>query len=835
MKGFCFLEYAVKQQRELSLPKRFDPQLIEPALQSYWLDAGIFQFDPDREEQLFSIDTPPPTISGKLHLGHVYSYAQTDFVARFWRMRGFNVLYPMGFDDNGLPTERLVEKELGIRATDLDRMTFVEKCMQVCEAAEQEYERLWKRLGLSVDWRYVYRTIDERSRRIAQVSFLDLLSKDLIYRREAPTIWCPECQTAIAQAELDDLERDAELYTISFPLKDGQAVPIATTRPELLPACVAVFIHPEDERLQGLIDREARVPIFDHIVPILADPAVNPDFGTGIVMSCTFGDTEDIAWWHRHHLPLRIVLGKDGRLGAAAGEFSGLSPIAARQKINESLQERGLLLGSTPLQQSVRVHERCDTPVEYIVTNQWFIRILDRKSELLDAGERVQWHPEHMRGRYKAWVENLQWDWCISRQRFYGVPFPVWYCKSCAEPIFAERDQLPVDPLESEPAGICECGTVDFEPEEDVMDTWMTSSHSPQILNKLLEEAGVDTPIIPMSLRPQAHEIIRTWAFYTIVKSLYLEHEIPWHDIAISGWGLLPEGMGKISKSRGGGPISPLEMIDLYSADALRYWAASSSLGRDSLISEQKIQYGAKLTTKLWNVSRFAQAFLAGHPFADPPPLTSPIDKWLLSRIQHLIHTVTQAWEQFDHLTAKNATEHFFWHDLADNYIELAKRRLYSEAEPGREAARYTLHQALLTVLKLFAPFLPFITEEIYQRLFCIEETKVSIHRSSWPEADPNWIDLEAELLGNSIIHIVSGIRRYKSERHLSLATEIAWLQLATADGKLRKCLTDADIDIKSATRARRIEVVDNLNPDYEEVEIEGDIHGALSMDLRVS
>lgn len=820
----------MKRQREMPLSNRFDPQLIETALQEDWYGSDIFHFDPNREERIFSIDTPPPTVSGELHLGHVYSYAQTDFIARFWRMRGFNVLYPMGFDDNGLPTERLVERELGIRAANLARPDFVERCLQVSEAAEREYEHLWKRLGLSVDWRIVYRTIDERSRRVAQESFLDLLQKDLIYQREAPTIWCPECQTAIAQAELDDLDRDTVLYTIDFRMHDEQTASIATTRPELLPACVALFIHPDDERMQHLIGLEARVPIFDQPVPILADPAVDPDFGTGIVMCCTFGDTEDIAWWYRHDLPLRLAMDQDGLLNEKAGEFSGMRSDEARQEIIKSLQEGGSLLGSTPLSHTVRVHERCDTPVEYIVTKQWFIRILDRKSELLEAGESVRWHPDHMRSRYRAWVENLHWDWCISRQRFYGVPFPVWYCTSCATPVFAERDRLPVDPMESEPGRVCECGNAHFKPEEDVMDTWMTSSHSPQIVNKLLEESGVETSIIPMSLRPQAHEIIRTWAFYTIVKSLYLLDEIPWHDVAISGWGLLPEGMGKISKSRGGGPISPLEMIKRYSADSLRYWAASTGLGKDSLISEQKIQAGAKLTTKLWNVSRFTQTFLIEDELPESPTFTLPTDRWLLSKMQRLINSVTKAWEQFDHLTAKNETEHFFWHDLADNYIELAKQRLYSEDAEGHEAARYTLYQALLTVLKLFAPILPFITEEIYQRLFGDDETKDSIHRSPWPEADPNWMDLEAEELGDSILNIVSGIRRYKSEHHLSLAIEVPHLQLAISDPTLRRGLMEAELDLIGATRARWIEIVETINPDYEKVEFEGGLQGALSM-----
>jgi len=445
-----------------------------------WQTTGVYEFDIDSEAPLYSIDTPPPTTSGLLHLGHVYSYTQTDAIARFWRMKGYNVYYPMGWDDNGLPTERLTERRLNIRAVDVGRQEFIKRCLEVSEKTEREYENLWKRIGLSVDWRYTYRTIDDSSRQIAQFSFIDLYNKQLLYREAAPAIWNPEMQTAIAQAELADLEREALFVTIQFELEDGTSLPIATTRPELLPACVAVFIHPADARCQQLVGKQVYTPLFRKLVPILADEKVEQDKGTGIVMCCTFGDVTDIEWWRKYNLPLAKVLERDGTLNDLAGAYAGLKAAQARQQIIQELRARKLVLNEVTITQSVRVHERDDTPVEYLIIPQWFIKTLEFKDRYLEVADQLTWHPDYMKSRYIAWVESLSWDWCISRQRYFGIPFPLWYSKRPGEEgklILADPKDLPVDPLFDLPKGY---SRDEVEPDYDVMDTWATSALSPQ-------------------------------------------------------------------------------------------------------------------------------------------------------------------------------------------------------------------------------------------------------------------------------------------------------------------------------------------------------------------
>ncbi len=831
----------------MSLPKRYNPRTIEPELQARWQQAGTYQFDPHSEAPVYSIDTPPATVSGKLHLGHTFSYSHPDFIARFQRMQGCNVFYPMGFDDNGLPTERLVEKQLGKSASEIGRSAFIEKCLQISVEAEKEYQQLWQRLGLSIDWDFTYRTIDEDTRRLSQLSFLKLHQQGLVYRKEAPTIWCPACQTAIAQAELDDLDQQSEFVTLAFKLQDGENLPIATTRPELLPACVAVFVHPEDGRYQGLIGQTAQVPIFEQRVPILADEQADPHKGTGIVMCCTFGDQTDVAWWHTHRLPLVEAIDKNGRMTQAAGPFTGLDIEPTRKEIKQALADSGLLLSRSPVVHSVRVHERCDTPAEYIITRQWFINVLDSKEELLSAGEKVNWHPAHMKSRYQAWVANLNWDWCISRQRYYGVAFPVWYCNHCGATILANDAQLPIEPLDDHPYAPCpSCGGNSFDPDRDVMDTWATSSLTPQIVGQWLQNPDLYRKVYPFSLRPQAHEIIRTWAFYTLVKSSYHFDAIPWHAALISGWGIAGEGMGKISKSRGGGLIAPLEMIEQNSADAVRYWAASTGPGKDAIISEEKIQIGGKLVNKIWNVARFSERFITSPLPLIPEPLQSsgrnreniastqwrdevftPADRWLLSRTQRLIQRVTELFREYEYAAAKAEIEAFFWH-FADNYLEIAKQRLYDDRHPQREGAVLTLHDTLLTLLKLFAPILPHITEAVYQGIFldspAASSELSSIHTTSWPEVDNNLIDAEAETLGDLLIEIAIAVRRYKSERNLSLGTELKRLQLATSNPEQKQALTDAQADLISVTRASQVEIVERASLTLEPISSVGDV-----------
>ncbi len=791
----------------MTLTKNYSPSITEPFLQQAWQENGIYQFEPRSERPVYSIDTPPPTVSGYLHLGHTYSYSHPDFMARFFRMNGYNVFYPMGFDDNGLPTERLVEKRQGVTAQKIGREAFIERCLQVSEETETDYRALWQRLGLSIDWRYTYTTIAEDARRISQLSFIRLYRQGLVYRQSAPAIWCPECQTSLAQADLDDLERDSEFVTLAFKLPDGKSLPVATTRPELLTACVAVFIHPEDARYKQYAGSSVQVPLFGQWVPVLTDAAADPAKGTGAVMCCTFGDQADVAWWYTYHLPLIEAIDRSGRMTASCSTLEGLTTTEARSRVKELLAGQGEILERQPTRQSIRVHERCDTPVEYVQAAQWFVRIQDHKAELLEAGQKVRWHPEGMHARFSSWVENLNWDWCLSRQRYYGVAFPLWTCEACGSVMLADEDELPIDPKERSPQRACPCGSTRFIPEADVMDTWATSSLSPQICGQWLSNPDLYAKVFPFSLRPQAHEIIRTWAFYTITKSLYHFDQLPWSDVLISGWGLAGEGMGKISKSRGGGPMEPMAMIEKYSADAVRYWAASTSPGKDALISEEKILMGTRLVTKLWNVARFAERFLTQPLPCVEPAALSPADRWILARLQQVVQRATAAMQAYEYAAAKSEVETFFWKDVADNYLEMAKQRLYNPDHPQHSGARFTLGTIVLNVLKLLAPFIPFATEAIYLELFSASDGSPSIHRSAWPAVNPAFDEPAAQQLGELLVQAATAVRRFKSEQNLGLGVEFSRLQLTAASPAQAEALRAAIADLASVTRALEIEV----------------------------
>ncbi len=816
----------------MTLPKKYIPAAEEPRLQALWEEQGVYDFHADDDRPVYSIDTPPPTVSGNLHLGHTYSYTHTDVFARFHRMRGENVFYPMGFDDNGLPTERLVEKELGVRASEIDRRQFIRKCQEVSEAVEEEYQALWRRLGLSIDWRYTYRTIDNCARLTSQQSFVELYKAGRVYRQEAPVIWCPECATAIAQADVDDMERQSELITLAFSRTNGEVLPIATTRPELLPACVSIFVHPGDDRYRDLVGAEVRVPLFGQTVIVRSDSAADPESGTGVVMCCTFGDAVDKNWWYTHQLNYIAAIDRRGRLTQAAGEFAGLPVEEARRAIKAQLAEKGLILKRQPTTQVVPVHERCDTPVELLMSQQWFIRLLDHKTEFLSAADQINWYPEHMQHRYNSWVENLSWDWCISRQRYYGIPFPLWYCASCGEVILADEEQLPVDPEFDQPRHACTCGSREFIPEKDILETWATSSLTPQIAGRWLcadnhGESSLFAQVYPFNLRPQAHEIIRTWAFYTIAKSHFHHKTLPWKEIAISGWGIAGEGMGKISKSRGGGPMPPLEMIERYSADAVRYWATSTGLGKDALISEQKIHLGEKLVTKLWNVARFSERFLreytppqgaAWDPRIVESLRLSPADRWILSRTQQVVKRSTQLLESYDYAAAKSEVENYFWNEVADNYLEMCKQRLYTGQPKQVNAARFTLYQLLTSILKLLAPFLPYITETIYLGMLSNPQGELSsqgdsIHLSQWPTPLSHLQDEAAENFGSQLVEIATAVRRYKSEHNLPLGSELQVLQIAAQEDQLKDQFNLARQDLISITRARQLETSSQINP----------------------
>jgi valyl-tRNA synthetase len=839
----------------MGFPQRYTAAEAERRWQDTWARERLYEFNPDDPRPIFAIDTPPPTVSGDIHIGHVYSYVQAEAMIRFWRMQGYNVYYPFGFDDNGLPTERFVEKKRGIRARDLNRADFIAACLEVSREVEDRFEDFWKGLGMSVDWRLRYSTIDPTARRTSQWSFIDLYRKGLVYRAQAPNPWCVECQTAIAQAEMDDAERSTIFYTLAFGIADdrrqtihdsalGSAssivhdrssmLPIATTRPELLPACVAVFVHPTDARFAHLVGQQAIVPLLGRAVPILADTAVDPQKGSGAVMCCTFGDTTDVEWWRAYQLPLIPLVTRQGRLSSDGGPYEGLTLAQARKRIVADLHDRGLLLGEREGEQSIRIHERCKTPLEILETSQWFIRVLDAKQALLEAGRKITWHPPHMQARYEHWVANLGWDWCISRQRFYGVPFPAWHCDQCGTIILADESQLPVDPAVDAPPRACACGNAELRPDTDVMDTWATSSVSPQIAGRMLDDPALFKRLFPMQLRPQAHDIIRTWAFDTIVKSHYHFGTIPWQTLMISGHALDPRGHS-IHKSLGNSPIEPATLIERHGADAVRYWACAGSLGADQPVNEAMMKQGTRLITKLWNAARF----IAGHLEVtederrqtkngsdsidrDPwslvlDPLLLPADRALLSWLQRLIARATASFHEYEYAAACEATERFFWGMLCDNYLEWTKGRLYDDRGTARAAAQYTLYHALLAILKLFAPILPHITEEIYQQLFARTEGRRSIHIADWPQAQEALIDQQAERAGEALLALTTSARRFKSAQKIGLGAQLTRITIALQDTELRGALEQSLADIRSVTRAHEILFVAEIGQGFEE------------------
>lgn len=797
------------------LSNRYHFSEIEPALAQFWDEHETYAFRADGAGPTFTIDTPPPTVSGDLHVGSCFSYTQTDVIARFHRMRGERVLYPMGFDDNGLPTERYVEKTIQRKAIEMEIPEFIEQCHTLIRQTEARFEALWRRLGLSVDWQYRYSTLSSQAQRTSQWSFIQLYKQGRAYAQLAPMLWCPECRTAIAQAEVEDSTQPTLFSTLAFHLADGSVVPIATTRPELLPACVAIFVHPEDKRFSALLGQTACIDAAgfssqDIIeVPILADDRVDPARGSGAVMCCTFGDSTDVYWWRTHQLPLKAAIERDGRMSERAGPLQGLVIPAARRRILDMLAAKGLILQQETIEHIVGAHERCGTPVEYLHMRQWFIRILDQKEKFLEAGRQIRWHPGYMRTRYEHWVENLQWDWCISRQRFLGVPFPAWTCRACGTLTLATLDELPIDPRTTMPTRPCTCGATDFEPEPDVMDTWATSSCTPLIIARWPDDGRWFAQHFPADLRPQAHDIIRTWAFYTIVKALYHTGQIPWRTIIISGHGLSAE-RSKVSKSKSHSEAGPFEIIEHYSADALRYWTTGTRTGSDAPFNSDTLAMGRKLITKLWNAGRFAEQHLQDMRREDlthAPEQLLPTDRWLLSRLAHTVNYATAELEQGEHATARAEVERFFWSDFCDNYLELIKARLYGSKNEARRAAQWMLYQALLTLLKLFAPYLPFVTEEIYQQLFKQWEEASSIHIADWPVPDMHWIDAEAEEIGNALLELLRQVRRYKAGQGLSVGAEIAHLTISTSPERAI-ALHAALIDLKSATRAKEIHIL---------------------------
>jgi len=748
------------------MESRYDHRVIEPKIREFWEKNRVFAFNERTTRKIFAVDTPPPTISGAMHLGHAFSYSQQDFMVRFMRMRGNEIYYPFGTDDNGLATDRLIEKMKKVRSADMDRGEYVKLVLKTLGEIRPGFVRVWKDLGISCDFSYYYTTIDDHCRRISQKSFIDLYKMGREYRKEAPTLWCPECRMAIAQVEMKDKELTSSFKDIAFKI-GGEDVVIATTRPELLPACVAVFVHPDDGRYKKYVGKKAAVPLMGMEVPVLADAKVDQDKGTGMVMCCTFGDQTDIEWYLEHKLPMRVVLTKDGKMNERAGKYAGMFIKEARKRIIEDLREADLLRGETPIKHMVNTHERCGTEIEILNAKCWFIKYLDLRGEFIKLGGEMRWHPDFMRVRYDNWIKGLKWDWCISRQRHYGVPFPVWYCRKCGEPMLADEGDLPVDPLTDKPKGKCKCGSKDFEPERDVMDTWATSSMSPQLALQLVKDEKTRKRMYPMGLRPQAHDIITFWLFNTVVKSWLHYKTVPWKDIAISGFVLDPYGV-KMSKSKGNA-IAPEGVIDKCGADALRFWAGGSRLGEDLSYQEKDIVTGQKTMTKLWNASRFLSINIKTKP-AKPKKL-AVVDRWILHSLNNLIKDATVHFEGYDYSQTKMGTEGFFWREFCDNYLEMIKYRLYGGDDAS---ARYTLYVVLLDILKLFAPIIPYITEEIYQEMFAEHEKDVSIHVSPWPEVREEFVDEEAFKAGELAKKIIAALRQWKAGQKMALNADVS-------------------------------------------------------------
>ena len=772
--------------------KQYNFKKIEEKIRKFWDKEKIYKFDFKKKGEVYSIDTPPPYASaGHLHVGHALHYTQFEIIARIMRMIGKNVYFAPSFDNNGLPTEKYVEEKLGINKLKTNRSEFREICLSESKKVEKIYKKnVFEKLGHSYDWDLFYTTISSEAQRVAQTSFLRLINKKECYRKKEPTIWCPYHETALAQAEVEDLKRTTQLNYIEFG--DKERILIATTRPELLSSCVGIFVNPSDKRYKKLIGKQILVPIFNYEVKIRTDKKVDKDFGTGIVMVCTFGDTQDIEWYKKYKLDLKISIDKNGKLNENAGKFIGLNLKEGRKAVLSELKKQGRLKKQELLEQTIGGCWRCNTPIEYLITDQWLIHTLKHKKELLEMGQKVKWYPKFMEIRYKDWIKNLAWDWVISRQRYYGVPIPVWYCDKCGKILLPDEKELPLDPLQIKKK--CNCGGNGI-PEKDVFDTWMTSSQTPEIAMRWLEKPEQYKKLIPMSLRPQSHDIIRTWAFYTILKSYLLFNRIPWKDLVVGTFILDSKGHG-MSKSKGNA-IWADGLIEKYSVDVFRYWVGGASIGGDLLFNEQDLTAGKKFIIKLYNASNFV--FMNLKNFKNKKPVKfEAIDRYMLQKTKEMGEEAKKQYLKYNISGAKKIIEGFFWHDFCDNYLEIVKTRIYQNKK-GKESAQYTLYKCLLMILKLIAPIVPFITEEIYQNHYRKTEKSKSIHLSLFEEVSSN----EKLDSGNLFMEILSKIRREKTIKKKSMRNKI----ILSLDKKDYNKLGGMIEDLKDVTNATEIKI----------------------------
>lgn len=771
----------------MELPKEYDYNAVEEKWMHAWQDS-MYYFDRDSEKPGFVIDTPPPYPTGNFHIGNALNWCYIDFVARYKRMRGYNVMFPEGWDCHGLPTEVKVEEAYGITKSQVSRKEFRRMCVELTTKNIAKMRKTLRRLGFSIDWSNEYITMEPSYFVKTQRSFVQMYGKGMIYQQNHPVNWCPRCETAIAFAEVEYDSRDTVLNYLNF-----DRLKIATTRPELLAACVAVAVNPEDERYREYINKEVRVPVFGQKVKVIADENVDPSFGTGVVMICTFGDKQDVRWWVEHELPLRKAIDRTGKMTELAGKYAGMGIEDAKKAIIKDMKKDGILYKQEELPQNVGLCWRCKTPVEILSERQWFVKII--QEDILNTADEVNWVPEYMKVRLENWTGTMEWDWCISRQRIFATPIPAWYCLKCGKTMVAKEEWLPLDPTQKKPPEACGCGSKEFRGEEDVLDTWMDSSISAIHVAGWLSGREL---LLPTQLRPQGYDIIRTWAFYTILRTKALLGMKPWETILLNGM-VLGEDGHKMSKSRNNFVV-PEEVIEKHGADAFRQWAAvGGTTGSDIIFSWKDAVAGSRFLQKLWSIVRFSLPHIS-----DKPAPLKPVDLWLLSKLSRLVKETTRKMDAYQFDETFKAIRSFAWDTLADNYIELVKSRLYGDAE-GKKAAQYALHVAVETLLRLLAPFLPYFSEEVYSHI-----SKESIHLKAWPEVDESLIDAEAEAKGEMIKEITAAIRRYKAEHGMALNAPLDEIEIYSP-------LTDAS-DIAGAANAE-VKLYQGA-PDFESVPV---------------
>jgi valyl-tRNA synthetase len=793
------------------LPRKVDFLEIEEKWEKLWEERGVHKYDWDDDTRpRYSVDTPPPYPSGDFHMGNVLNWTYFDMRARYKRMRGFNVHFPQGWDCHGLPTEVAVEKAHKIRRSDLPPDEF----RKLCEEWIEQYIGVMKeaviRLGCSVDWSLEYRTMEPDYMRKVQLSFLKLYQKDMIYKGEHPINWCPRCETAIADAEVEREKRTGKFYTIAFGLENGELL-IATTRPEYIPACVAIGIHPDDDRFSHLIGSEATVPLSVRKVPIIADDAVDPSFGTGTMMICTYGDKADVVAVARYRLPVIKLIDGKGRMTEAAGKYEGMGIEEAREAIVADLDASGLLRKTESLAQEVGICWRCDTPIEVVATDQWFMRTMNLTDDIVKKTLEIDWFPDWMKHRLVDWASNLDWDWVLSRQRVFATPIPAWYCTGCGEIRLAKLEELPVDPRVQTINDTCKCGGTDWRPETDVLDTWFDSS-----LTCAIHAGWPDREdwrnLFPASIHPSGHDIIRTWAYYLMARHLALFGETAYNSVLINGMVFGSDGR-MMSKSKGNFVATP-EVFEKYGADASRQWAATGgSTGTDIPFRWQDVEYGWRFMRKLWNACRFASIQLEGFdPGAEDQP--ELLDRWMLSKLEGVVKRTTEEFEGCNYMNAVEATRNFVWHVFCDHYLEAVKHRLYTGGAE-KASAQAALHHAVKRILQLLAPVMPHITEEIYREMYAIDESD-SIHLSVWPEADESLIDGVVEKQGDLIIAVIRDIRREKNRLGIPLNTPLKGLSIYAEDPEESNIVATGLDDVSATVKADEVEVLEGKGGEFE-------------------